>query len=965
MALDQSLAHLSLSSKESNNIDTYYQPFTILQVNVQCMRNKITELEQVCDSKKVDAVCVSEHWLAKQEIELYVPQEYLPASFFCRSSKKNGGVGIFLKRGITFVPIDFSEFNEELDFEICGINLSEHNVIIVSIYRSPQGNINNFLEKFELAMKTKVLKKGISVVICGDFNIEFLSIQSHSSQVFSNLLKSLNLKATVRTPTHFNSCIDNILVNFSEDLFKNFDIDYELADHKLNFLSMFLSKSKVKKTKSEENKVEFRSQNDIFITKFCEHLGQEKWAMLEEFALGDLNVEELFTLFFKKYVDLWHYSSPLVIKKKVKGSHSQKKINWYNSNLAEERKCMLNIFNVYKCMRDRGSQQAPVAYKAYLAAKKAYRINLTKAKRQAYEQYIESSSNRCKAAWQVINLETSSAKAQDVNLNPDLTNSFFLKSALDLAKTFSATANPGNTKFFPDTKNYVQVPRNSFQWKEVKSEDIVRIVSKLSNSKSTDFFWISNYIVKKTIFSIKDPLAFVINKCLESGYFPDLLKVSKVIPIYKKGDKHLPQSYRPVSIVPIFSKILEMVMHKQLSLHFENFNLLSDSQFGFRQGRSTTSAVLEVINHTLEAFERRETVALSLLDLSKAFDCVPFDSILNKLQAYGVSDRACKIISSYLSGRKQYVSCKGANSSMLEVTLGVPQGSVLGPFFFTIIINDLPQHLNVKSVIYADDTSIFASHRNVDVLQENIKSAQTDAQNWFTFNKLNCNPEKTQNILLSLANVTQAQPVKLLGFYIDQKLSWNEHINSVCGKISRVSYLLWKLKDLVSVEHLRSCYFAFFQSHIAYGLIIWGHSAAVSNILLIQKKVIRNLCGARYLESCRPLFIQTKILTVINLYIYHILIYTKTNLHLFLTRQDFHQHFTRFRYKLDLPQHRLTKTGSAHQANCINFFNKLESGAFTTKFPNFKNKLLTWLQMHPFYSIDEFLASNVNIDLNF
>ncbi len=215
-------------------------------------------------------------------------------------------------------------------------------------------------------------------------------------------------------------------------------------------------------------------------------------------------------------------------------------------------------------------------------------------------------------------------------------------------------------------------------------------------------------------------------------------------------------------------------------------------------------------------------------------------------------------------------------------------------------------------------------------------------------------------MLLSLTSKEEPQTVKLLGFFIDSKLSWAPHVSNVCTKISRVSYLLWKLRPLISMDHLRSCYFALFQSHIAYGLMIWGHASSVSDILIIQKKVIRTLCGARYLEHCRPLFIKAKILTVINLYIYQILIYTKINLHLFFTRENVHQHSTRFSHKLDLPQHRLSKTGSSYKANCIKFFNKLHVSAHDTTLTNFKNRLTLWLQSNPFYAINEFFESDAN-----
>ncbi len=173
---------------------------------------------------------------------------------------------------------------------------------------------------------------------------------------------------------------------------------------------------------------------------------------------------------------------------------------------------------------------------------------------------------------------------------------------------------------------------------------------------------------------------------------------------------------------------------------------------------------------------------------------------------------------------------------------------------------------------------------------------------------------------------------------------------------------MWKLRDLISNEYLRACYFGLFQSHISYGLILWGHTYATQRILIIQKKVLRTMCrAASSQEHCRPLFAQTKILTVINLYIYQILIYAKTNIHLYNTRQDIHPHSTRNRCKLDIPQHRLAKFGTSHQVNIIKFFNKFPEKARDISLKRFKEKTLQWLQDNLFYTIREFLDCDVEV----
>lgn len=927
-----------------------------MQVNVCCLKNKVLQLECLCNEKNVNVICISEHWLQDDQIDLFVPRSFVPANVKCRSLRKNGGVGIYLRNSIQFLTVDVSQFYFELHFEICCVKLTEENLLIVSVYRSPNGDMNMFLDCFERALNY-LLNHNSKIVIAGDYNLEMGNTQSRNPAFlkFTNILRSLNLFYTNFQPTRFNSCIDNIIVNFHKNTFNIFLGEHCFADHIPLFLEMYRFKGS-QNSPETVSKTAFRKQNDDNVNLFTSYLKETDWDMIYDYMQNKINTETLFNSFFKKYVDLWHYCSPLVVSSNKNVSNRKKLINWYTPELGKLRNDMLKLFTVYKNLRPTGSNQTQAAYNMYIHKKRIYRSKLTEAKKCAVEQYISNAPNKCKAAWEVIREENSPTHSQGVALDPDGTNSYFLNSIKDLNQGISLSPNTPDS-FMANRR----VNQAEFSWSEVSENEIIKVVSKLSNSKAMDYYWLSNSIIKRTIPTIATPLSFVLNECMRAGYFAPSLKVSKIIPIYKKGDKSLVQNYRPVSIVPIFSKIFESIMYNQLSRYFDSHNLLSDCQYGFRPGKSTTSAIMNIVDHSLEAFENRESVSLVLCDLSKAFDCVPYDILLMKLSHYGMTEDSLKLIKSYLGNRLQYVSVKNSISKMKEVETGVPQGSVLGPFFFIVYINDLPKNLNTHSIIYADDTTLLARHQNLECLQQISKAAQERAYDWFSSNKLACNPDKTQHLTMSLKQDTNMESVKLLGIHIDSKLNWSIHIDSVCKKISRVSYLLWKLKDFVSKDYLRLAYYGLFQSHILYGLLAWGHSTHVSNVLIIQKKAIRNIAGAQLLAHCRPLFIQLKIPTVINLYIFHILLYTKSNLNNFLLRQDIHNHNTRNRSRIDILPHRLALTGGSFKLNCIYFFNKLPEEARIVDFRCFKSKLYDWLVNNPFYSIREFLNSNVDI----
>lgn len=228
-------------------------------------------------------------------------------------------------------------------------------------------------------------------------------------------------------------------------------------------------------------------------------------------------------------------------------------------------------------------------------------------------------------------------------------------------------------------------------------------------------------------------------------------------------------------------------------------------------------------------------------------------------------------------------------------------------------------------------------------------------------NKLICNENKTQSILFSLSQNQDNQSVKLLGFHLDPKLKWESHIENLNKRLSRVNFLFWKLKPLVNIDYLKLAYFGLFQSHLQYGLIVWGHSSHIHSTLLLQKKIIRTIAGAGPADHCRPLFVSLGILTLVNLYIYSVLIFTKTNTHEFYTRQDTHEHNTRNKRALDTPHHRLALTGNSFRINCIRFYNKLPESVKSANLSVFKSKITSWLTSNPFYKLNEFLEMRVMI----
>ena len=342
-------------------------------------------------------------------------------------------------------------------------------------------------------------------------------------------------------------------------------------------------------------------------------------------------------------------------------------------------------------------------------------------------------------------------------------------------------------------------------------------------------------VIKSIRHGISLPLRHICNLSFRTGIFPDELKIANMVPIFKSGDEMIFSNYRPVSVLPVFSKIIERLMYNRLLKYIKDNNLLYKYQFGFQKGRSTHMALIILIDKISEALENGDCVIGLFLDVSKAFDTVDHIILLQNMYLYGIQDTTLSWFENYLSNRKQYVTYNGIKSQTEKINCGVPQGSILGPLLFLLYINDLSTVSEAcMSILFADDTNMFFTGKNLKTMAAVINEELIRVQEWLHCNKLSLNVLKTHymiftsrnkcindvNIRINDAHIERVYATKFLGVQIDAQLTWKKHIEYTCKKANVLEYLQKLGESCINQRSWRCTTPLHF--HILYIVIMFG-----------------------------------------------------------------------------------------------------------------------------------------------
>lgn len=549
------------------------------------------------------------------------------------------------------------------------------------------------------------------------------------------------------------------------------------------------------------------------------------------------------------------------------------------------------------------SKKAEEEYKIY---KNIFEKTKKSAKRNFYSKKIEEHKNNSKETWKIMKELSGKTKVKTKNLPKMLqTNNGQSYDTTEIAKEFNiffTNVGPNLASKIPTTnqsfKHYLKKNENSIENNELSFDEFEKAFQSLKRNKAAGYDDIDGNIVIDSFEYIKNPLFKVFHKSFQEGVFPEKLKIAKVTPIFKSGLNSIPGNYRPISVLSIFSKILERITYNRIYSFFSTNNLFFNKQFGFQKSTSTEHAIIQLVDDITKAFSKNEYTLGVFIDLSKAFDTVDHNILLKKLENYGIRDCLLKWLKSYLSSRFQFVNIENnidkSLENVLKIICGVPQGSILGPLLFLIYVNDLcKSSKKLSAIMFADDSNLFYSDTSLDNLFFTMNEELKNISLWFKANKLSLNVSKTKFSLfhpaakkrlmpdqlpcLNIDNIEiQRDPVtKFLGVMIDENLSWKPHICNVSSKIAKSIGILYKTRDILNKKLLTQLYFSFIHSYLNYGNIAWAstHKSKLSVLYRRQKHALRVINFQDRYTHTKPFFDEMNILNVYELNVYNILLF--------------------------------------------------------------------------------------------
>lgn len=956
--------------------------FSLLHINIRSLCNKIGLIELLCQEKDPDFLCISEHWMCRDEAEMYRIQGYVKVCDFCRSECIRGGTVIYAREHLAdhcVIVKNVAHSSIELTYE-CSAIIFKNKLCIICLYRSQKGDLDVFIERLSDTLGDIVGKRRCShVIICGDLNIDSLT-KSASADYLSDIFSSYGLRSLISEPTRVaclangmmtRSALDYMVTNYSGDeviMCDNFQPGY--SDHHAQLLAWVMDGGSGVSGNSKAEKCEIRKINSVTITEFAKLFTTHDALFTRFMDYVDANmyvgnVDDVFGVFWDHLE--WCFLAAFPLVKISKHRHRGFK---FSRSLRQRSEALKDLSLLCRTFN------SDVLNNLYRSKKSEIKMMIDAEKKSYYAGLIESSDNYSKTTWRIVNPPKEKSNQLKIYHEGRLIEDASQVSELFCEYYSTVVAEKLDQHFQGDmSRDCTTAGRSnpeSLFIAPVAADDIRTVVASLPERHSTGFDGIPIRLVRQCSDILAPLLAYMFNLSIFQGKFPNILKTAVIVPVPKKGDLHDITNYRPIALLSVFSKIFEKIMATNVTHFLNRFNLLNRSQHGFRAGHSTETATIGLVQHIYDKLDRNEYVIAMSFDLSRAFDTLHPGFFSEKISRLGLRGRINDWLVSFLENRRIKVRVGDKYSSLYPVDLGTPQGSVLGPLIFLLYVNDLPEHISEGNVFsYADDTTIVVSDSSPDGVCRKVSQVVEEFKHWCERNRLMINIDKT--VFMKFRNrLHQTFPTTLnimgnqiefsrflrfLGSGIDCDLTWEQHIEQLAGKLNSAYYAITALKSKLDRGGLMGVYYGIFHSRLTFSIAVWGLSPHAQRLFVLQKRAIRLIFGLKSRQSCRETFRAYKILTMPCIYICRVLTHIHSHRAALVTHASVHDYNTRNNANFCLQQHSHTYYERSPIYSGIQLYNLLPNNLKDIHMLfKFKNKIRKFLTEHAFYSVAEFVG---------
>ena len=499
---------------------------------------------------------------------------------------------------------------------------------------------------------------------------------------------------------------------------------------------------------------------------------------------------------------------------------------------------------------------------------------ITKMRKLFYQTELTKCRNNMKNAWRCINGILQRSRQDDdvkqvkndsgqVVVGNDMANyfnTFFTNVAFNLVANLPVDIN------YSAVEAHIQPSVQSCFFGPADDHEVNRVLYSMKN-KGNQIYEIRPGVLVNLLNVIK-VITFIYNLSISNGIYPDLLKISRTIPAFKSGDPENVSNYRPISNLSTINKVFELLTYNRMNDFIEKNKLLSDLQYGFRKGKSTNLAIFHLVSDFLFCFHQKTYTIALFLDLRKAFDTINKDILIHKLKLMGFRGITNDFINSYMTNRKQYVNVHNCKSNLEDISVSCPQGSVLGPLFFNLFINDITHAISFKKVLFADDGVFYVTAETLDECLKKILLVISQLSTYLKVNKLIPNTDKTKLMLITPRPVNELPDVyfdgkklewvnhiRYLGIQLDNKLNFHLQTADIGRKLSQMQGVIYSMATLVPRNSLINIFNALVLPIINQNILIWGGSNEnnLRNIKIGLNNILRIILNVRRDENNVPL----------------------------------------------------------------------------------------------------------------